>query len=42
MIRYFCIRVGNWKVEDWHLYRWVSRRSVRDPKNRWNAWGRVL
>ena len=42
MIRHLCIRAGDWKLENWHLYRW--RPIVFGPKQQYTRydWVRVL
>ncbi len=40
--RHFLIVVGEWKFENWHLYRQRQHHAVKDPKIRWYAWDLVL
>lgn len=42
MHRHFKVVMGDWMVEDWHLYRWRSHHAARQPSIRWMAWDRVL
>lgn len=44
MIRYLCIRVGQWKLENWHLYRLTEHRDAKTggQKARWTMWDRVF
>lgn len=43
MNRFFCIVIGPWKFEDFHLYRWVTKRSAKNPLSiYWFDWKRVF
>jgi len=37
--RYFLVRIGTWKFENWHLYRYVQ---TGNSKYRWMKWQRVI
>ncbi|HKO88762.1 MAG TPA: hypothetical protein VJU83_09640 [Burkholderiales bacterium] len=44
MIRYCCIRIGNWKLLNWRLYRLTLHVDAKTngSKARWNSWDRIL
>ena len=37
-----CDHAGDWKLENWHLYRLRVRASLGNPANRWKSWDKVL
>lgn len=39
--RHFCVILGDWKFEDWHLYRW-RRHVARSGQVSWWDWERLL
>jgi hypothetical protein len=40
MIRYFVLRIGDWMIRDWCLYRWREHRN-HNGKVRWHDWDRI-
>lgn len=42
MIRHLCIRWGDWKFENWHLYRWRRHVGARNTAITWNDWDVIL
>lgn len=43
MHRYCVIVVGRWKVENWHIYRWIEKKALRNPSTiKWHDWERIL
>lgn len=42
MHRYFLIVLGNWKLENWHVYRQRRHYSAKQPAVSWLMWDRVL
>jgi hypothetical protein len=38
---YFCLRIGNWKIESWHLHHW-GLHHAKNPAIRWHEWDRVI
>ena len=38
---YFCLRIGNWKIESWHLHHW-GLHHAKNPAICWHEWDRVL
>ena len=40
--RHFLIVVGDWKFENWHLYRLGWTHSRGKESNRWRVWKRML
>ena len=44
MRRYLCVIIGDWKFENWHLYRWTEHVDAKTggKKARWHMWDKVL
>lgn len=42
MHRHFLAVVGNWKFENWHLYRYIRTHAVKHPNVTSMTWRRVL
>lgn len=41
MIRHVCIRVGDWMLENWHLYRYEQTGNTKGTV-KWMRWRKVL
>lgn len=39
---HFCVVVGGWKFENYHLYRWTRHCAVKKPGIVWHTWDRVI
>jgi hypothetical protein len=39
---YFCLRIGNWKIEHWGLHHWGLHHAKNNPTICWHEWDRVL
>lgn len=37
--RHFLVRIGTWKIENWHLYHYID---VSNAKYKWKKWKRVI
>ncbi len=44
MTLHFKVIVGNWKIEDWHLYRYTLHvdAKTKGKKARWFMWDRIV
>lgn len=42
--RHFCVIVGRWKLENWHVYRYNGHSDARTGglKARWTTWDRIV